>query len=188
MARTDLPTILIAALAILYPLVAMIAVRLVGPSWVVAGLCGLLVLRSVAGLKQKIPAALTYAMLGVAVMMAAAALYDRDLSVRLYPAFMNLAMLIAFAQTLIVGPSMIERFARLMEPNLAESGVRYTYRVTWVWVAFFAVNGAIAVWTALYADWRTWTLYNGVIAYVAMGVLFAGELLVRRVVRSRATS
>ena len=38
-------------------------------------------------------------------------------------------------------------------------------------------------WTALYADWRTWALYNGVIAYVAMGALFAVEFAVRWIVR-----
>jgi len=114
------------------------------------------------------------------------ALYDHELSVRLYPALMNASMLAAFAQTLWRGPSMIERFARLAEPNLPESGVRYTRLVTWVWVVFFIVNGAIAAWTAFYADWPLWTLYNGLIAYIAMGVLFAGEWLVRPLVRRAA--
>jgi uncharacterized membrane protein len=98
---------------------------------------------------------------------------------RLYPAFMNAAMLLAFAQTLISPPSMIERFARLVEPDLPESGVRYTRAVTWIWVGFFIVNGAIAGYTAVYSSWETWTLYNGVVAYVAMGALFLGEFLVR---------
>jgi uncharacterized membrane protein len=99
---------------------------------------------------------------------------------------MNASMLAAFAQTLWRGPSMIERFARLVEPELPECGVRYARTVTWIWVLFFIVNGAIAVWTALYATWTAWTLYNGLIAYIAMGVLFGGEWLVRPLARRAA--
>lgn len=174
-----------ALVSILYPLFAAFAVRAWGPLWVIAGLCVLLVARVVLGLRQSAPASLTFGLIAVAAAMALVALVDRELSVRLYPAFMNAAMLLAFGQTLLRGPSMIERFARLVHPDLPESGVRYTRAVTWMWVGFFLVNGAIATWTALYATWETWTLYNGVIAYAAMGTLFAGEFLVRGVVRGR---
>lgn len=179
MRKVDASALVFAGVSILYPLVASFAVRSFGPGWVVAALCVLLAARGLLGLKNKIPAALTYGLLAVAIGVGLVALYDRELSVRLYPAFMNAAMLIAFAETLVRPPSMIERFARLHEPDLPESGVRYTRAVTWVWAAFFAINGAIAVWTALYADWSTWTLYNGVIVYIAMGALFAGEFIVR---------
>ena len=57
---------------------------------------------------------------------------------------------------------------------------RYTRRVTLAWCAFFVVNGAIAAWTAVYSSREAWVLYNGVIAYLAMGTLFAGERLLRR--------
>jgi len=102
---------------------------------------------------------------------------------RLYPLFMNVAMLAAFAHTLWKPPSMIERFARLVEPNLPEAGVRYTRKVTWVWCAFLAGNGLAALWTALYASLEVWALYNGLIAYVLMGTLFGVELLVRAAVK-----
>ena len=75
--------------------------------------------------------------------------------------------------------SIVERMARLSEPDLPASGVAYTRTVTKVWCAFFVVNGSIALATALWASQAVWSLYNGVIAYVAMGVLFAGEYLVR---------
>lgn len=186
MRKVDAFTILFVGVSILYPLVAALAVRAFGPFWVVVGLCALLLLRGVLGLKRHIPAALTYGLILVAGAVALVALFDRALSVRLYPAFMNAAMLAAFAQTLWRGPSMIERFARLAEPNLPASGVRYTRAVTWIWVGFFIINGAIAAWTALYADWSAWTLYNGLIAYLAMGALFAGEWLVRPLARRAA--
>ncbi len=179
MRRVNPSVALFAGVSILYPLLAAFAVRTFGPGWVLVALFALLALRSVLGVAKKTPGGLTYGLILVAGALALVALYDRDLSVRLYPAFMNAAMLLAFAQTLWRGPSMIERFARLVEPELPASGVRYTRAVTWVWCGFFLINGAFATWTALYADWGIWTLYNGVIAYIAMGVLFLGELLVR---------
>ena len=105
---------------------------------------------------------------------------------RLYPAFMNAAMLAAFAQTLIRPPSMIERFARLREPALSDAGVRYTRRVTMVWCAFFLLNGLAAAATALFASLEAWALYNGLIAYLLIGALMGGELAVRRIVRRSA--
>ncbi|MEJ0058671.1 MAG: hypothetical protein WDM79_03345 [Terricaulis sp.] len=185
MTRIDVSAVLLAGISLLYPLLAALAVRSWGPGWVVVILCGLIAVRGLFGFARGIPSALTYGLLAVAALIALIALWDRELSVRLYPACMNAAMLIAFALTLRRGPSMIERFARLAEPNLPESGVRYTRTVTWVWVVFFLINGAIATWTALYADWDFWTLYNGLIAYLAMGALFAGEFIVRQFVRKR---
>jgi uncharacterized membrane protein len=61
--------------------------------------------------------------------------------------------------------------------------VRYTYKVTIIWIGFFALNGAIALWSVLQPGWTAWTLYNGFISYVAVGVLFAGEYVVRKFVR-----
>jgi uncharacterized membrane protein len=72
-----------------------------------------------------------------------------------------------------------------MEPDLPEEGVRYTRTVTQVWVGFFALNGAIALWTVLQAGWDAWLIYNGAIAYAAAGLLFAGEYLVRLSVKRR---
>lgn len=179
MRKVDASVVLFAAVSILYPLLAAFAVRAFGPGWVLLGLFALLALRSLLGLTSKVPGGLTYGLLFVAAALALVALYDRQLSVRLYPAFMNIAMLIAFAQTLIRPPTMIERFARLVEPNLPEHGVRYTRKVTWTWCIFFALNAAIAAYTAAFSSWHVWTVYNGVISYVGMGVIFAGEFLIR---------
>jgi uncharacterized membrane protein len=179
MRKVDASVVLFAGVSILYPIIAAVAVRFVGPGWVLLALILLLALRGRLGFSRKVPGGLTWGLLLVAAALALVALYDRELSVRLYPAFMNAAMLLAFAQTLWRPPSMIERFARLVEPELPESGVRYTRSVTWIWVGFFAVNGAIAAWTALYASWTVWTLYNGAVAYIAIGMLFLCEMLVR---------
>jgi uncharacterized membrane protein len=188
MRRVDASAVIFAGVSILYPVLAAVAVQAVGPGWVLLGLLALMALRGVLGLQKGVPGGLTYALLFVAAAMALTALYDRELSVRLYPAFMSATMLAAFGHSLWRGPSMIERFARIVEPNLPESGVRYTRAVTWVWCGFFLVNGAIAAWTALFADWKLWTLYNGLISYIAIGALFAGEMMVRPFFRRHTRS
>ncbi len=122
------------------------------------------------------------ALIGLMVMISGAP----DL-LRFYPVAVNAGMLLLFGLTLWQPPSMIERIARFMEPQLPPEAVRYTRIVTQVWCGFFLTNGGIALFTALFADLALWTLYNGVIAYLLMALLFAGELLVRRRVR-RASS
>ena len=49
---------------------------------------------------------------------------------------------------------------------------------------FFILNGSIAAWSALFASREVWAIYNGGVAYLLMGALFAGEWLFRRHVRS----
>lgn len=179
MAKVDASAVLLAVVSVLYPVIAAIVVRLWGPSYVLVGLFILLALRAIPGFARHIPGALTYALILVAGALALVSLHDPELAVRFYPAFMSAAMLLTFGYTLWRGPSMIERFARIVEPQLPESGVRYTRVVTWIWVAFFLVNGIVGAYTALYAPWPVWTLYNGLLAYLAMGTLFFGEMLVR---------
>ncbi|MGV2398888.1 MAG UNVERIFIED_CONTAM: hypothetical protein MIL04_25265, partial [Klebsiella aerogenes] len=58
-------------------------------------------------------------------------------------------------------------------------------RVTQIWCAFFIGNGGIALVTALYGDMSLWTAWNGMISYLLMGMLMAGEWLVRQRVIKR---
>lgn len=97
-----------------------------------------------------------------------------------YPLIMSVVMLTIFAGSLLRPPTVIERIARLRLPDLPPEGVAYTRRVTQVWCGFFVINGSIAAWTAFAASRETWVLYNGLISYLLMGVLFAGEWLYRR--------
>jgi uncharacterized membrane protein len=100
-------------------------------------------------------------------------------ALRLYPALVNGLMLLIFGWSLFSPPSLVERLARVQHPDLPPTGIIYTRRVTQVWCVFFIFNGSIALVTALWASMEVWSLYNGLIAYLLMGVLFAGEYLIR---------
>lgn len=103
---------------------------------------------------------------------------------RWYPVLISLALLGLFAGSLCSGMPIIERLARLSEPELPPAAVRYTRQVTWVWVGYFVVNASIASGLALWAPLSWWTLYTGLIAYLLMGLLFAGEWLARQRIRN----
>jgi len=130
------------------------------------------------------PLALLLAVAAVT-LAASAAWANSALPLKAYPAVVNLGLLILFAASLVHPPSAIERLARLREPELSAGAVAYTRRVTQVWCVFFAGNGAMAAWTALYASDGLWALYNGLIAYLLIAALLAGEWLVRQRVRAR---
>jgi len=109
------------------------------------------------------------------------ALFENDETLlRLYPALLSGAFLLVFGLSLVNPPTVVERLARLRNPDLTASGVRYTRQVTQVWCLFFVLNGLIAAWTAVWGSRELWAVYTGFISYVAMGLLFAGEWVVRR--------
>ncbi|MEF1310293.1 hypothetical protein QTO01_09315 [Vibrio mytili] len=99
-----------------------------------------------------------------------------------YPVAVNLCMLCVFSLSLKQPQSLIERLARLQEPELPPSGVSYTRNVTVVWCVFFALNASIALYTC-FQPIKVWTLYNGLISYLLVGTLFAAEWIVRQIVR-----
>ncbi|HDT5518392.1 TPA: hypothetical protein QHK07_003560 [Klebsiella aerogenes] len=102
-----------------------------------------------------------------------------------YPVVVNTVMLAVFGGSLWSSMPIVERLARLREPALPERAVRYTRRVTQIWCAFFVGNGGIALFTALHGDMSLWTAWNGMISYLLIGMLMAGEWLVRQRVIKR---
>lgn len=120
------------------------------------------------------------------ILAALTSIYNSAEFLKWYPVGLNIAFFIIFTNSVIYPPSVIESIARLV-PNkdFPPSAVIYTRRVTMVWAAFFVLNGIISAWTVLYASMEVWTLYNGLISYIAVGALLGGEVLVRKIVKPR---
>ncbi len=109
----------------------------------------------------------------------------KDFFIRLYPVLMNAVFLFAFGATFFSKPVMVFRFACLADKNLeksedAERVEKYCRKVTAVWCAFFVVNGAAALYTVLIQNVKIWSLYNGGISYLLMGILFLTEFIIRK--------
>lgn len=113
------------------------------------------------------------------------AVFDSPLLLRWYPVLISAFMLGLFVLSLKYGPPMIERLARLREPQLPEKAVVYTRQVTVAWSVFFLCNGLLAAALTLWAPLSWWMLYTGLISYGLMGLLFAIEWLIRQRVRGR---
>lgn len=120
----------------------------------------------------------------VALLGVMALLLRSSVSLLYYPVLVSTIFLLAFAASLFQSQTLVERLARRFDPELPPEGVRYTRKVTFAWCVFFVVNGGIAWWTTA-QSMTVWTLYNGLISYVAMGVMFGGEWLIRQRVMRR---
>jgi uncharacterized membrane protein len=180
--------------AILYPLVVYVGLTRFEPRYLAAflGLVLLLKLASArrAGVLSGIDSSsstgsksLKYvnvvAAVGVLVLVCFALASNEIGSLKFYPAIVSFALLASFAWSLVHPPTVIERIARISEPDLAPAGVTYTRKITLVWCGFFICNGVLALYTALFTSIETWAFYNGFIAYVLIGSLLAGEYLYR---------
>lgn len=103
-----------------------------------------------------------------------------SLYMKLTPVLININFFILFTSSIIKPPSMIERFARVRYKDLPPEAIPYCRKVTFVWMAFFVMNGGIALWTVT-QDFKVWTFYNGIVAYILMGILFGGEFIYREI-------
>jgi uncharacterized membrane protein len=168
---------IIVLLTLLYPFVVYFGTQHLEP-WKIAGL--LVVLLSIRLMASVVVKHWSSPLFLIGILYFCFAIWsDRLFTLRFYPVIANAAVLSLFSWSLYSPPSLIERIARLQHPNLPPEGVVYTRRVTQVWCLFFMINGSIALVTSLWSSFEIWSLYNGLIVYLLMGILFIGEYIVR---------
>lgn len=125
-----------------------------------------------------------YAMLAVAVLVL---VFDQSLILQLYPILISLLFLIVFASSLRSEKSIIEHLASHFEKEISVEKSAYMRAVTQLWCGFFVVNMMISALSWYCASAAVWALYNGLISYILMGILFATEYIYRRLIfNSRA--
>lgn len=155
--------------------------------WAAAGLLAFFLLRL--WLVKDKPGQNKYAQLALAlagVLLCAASLLLRNQQLLMYyPVMVNGVLLVLFASSLYYGMPVVEQIARITEPELPPSGVRYTRQVTRVWCGFFIFNGTISLLTCLHNDMQIWAWWNGGISYLLIGLLMGSEWLVRQRVKEQ---
>ena len=169
-------------LGLAYPVAIYLALQRFEPRQVALLGLALLVLRTAIVARQRLISyarALAGPALAVIATMAAAALLNHPLALLLTPPAVSFALLASFAQSLRGPMPLIERFARVVVPDLSDEEIVYCRRTTLVWCGFFALNGSIEVSLALGASLEVWTLYTGFLSYLLIGALFAVELVYR---------
>ena len=154
---------------------------------VLAGLALSFLVRRAFGHEPLRPLAAQHALAGGAALFALA--QGKVLALLLLPALVSLGLFAFFAETLWHGPPMIERIARRVSgAGFLEEMVPHCRQATIAWCVFFFANtGAVAA-LAVAAPLAWWTFYTGVLAYLLMGALFAGEYALRTVRKRRLAS
>lgn len=119
--------------------------------------------------------------------------FNKKIFLKLYSVVISATMLFVFGSSLFFKPNIIFRFACLGDKSIKGSSFEsqvnaYCKKVTVVWCVFFILNGSVSAFTALYdfgndaLNDKIWSVYNGGISYVLMGLLFAVEFVVRKMV------
>ena len=168
-------------LSLFYPFIIYFFGGQVPGSYLIAGVLSVMLLRSFLARDKH----LFYMSLLIAGLMLCLNVLNDSLAPMLYPVVMSLAIASMMGLSLIYPPSMIERFARITEPNLDSDGVRYTRTATKVWLAFGLINACISLFTVVLGDRTIWVLYNGCISYILMGLLLGGEYIVRHYYKAK---
>lgn len=119
--------------------------------------------------------------------------FNKKIFLKLYSVVISATMLFVFGSSLFFKPNIIFRFACLGDKSIKGSSFEsqvndYCRKVTVVWCVFFILNGSISAFTALHdfgndvLNDKIWSVYNGGISYILMGLLFAVEFIVRKMV------
>ncbi|MCL4100859.1 MULTISPECIES: AMP-binding protein [unclassified Fibrobacter] len=118
---------------------------------------------------------------------------DNILFLKFYPVLVNLSLLAFFGFTLWKKPSFVFRMANLGDKTIKTSPSRnyverYCDRVTFAWCIFFVANACVSATTVFVGSDRLWSLYNGLFSYILIGVFFAVEFLIRKIMQSKLQS
>ena len=176
-------TIALVLLGLAYPVLVYSGLRWLEPRVVAVLLGSLLMLRFVLNRHRSrtvtLRSSLSFplVLLGLAYLLTF--LFNEGRFFLFVPAMFSVALLVSFGRSLLRPPSMVELFARMKQPDMSTEKVSYCRRVTLLWVVFFLLNALVSTALALFAELETWTIYNGFIAYLLIGVLFVGEFIYR---------
>lgn len=102
---------------------------------------------------------------------------------KVLPVLIQLLLMYFFGRTLLKdkGPSFIESVVRLQFPEFPAAIAHYCRQLTGVWTIFFATNACVIVVLAIWSTEFWWSLYNGVLIYLFMGILVICEYIYRRI-------
>lgn len=142
------------------------------------------VLWAVKGLLQK-PSPQRYFSFCLAIILVVIAATRALVGMFWYPVIINGLMLTLFGSSLWQSQTFVEHLARLQEPNLNESGVRYTRAVTQIWCGVFIINIVITSVLILGQYYDYWALYSGLISYLFIGLVMGIEWIIRQQVKKR---
>ena len=97
---------------------------------------------------------------------------------KFYPPIVNLGFFIVFFSSTFQEKTVIQKIALSMEPDAKPWVMDYTRKLTYIWSGFMFVNFLISFAT-MFMSSKIWTIYNGFISYLLVGVFFGIEYIIR---------
>lgn len=110
--------------------------------------------------------------------------YSRIYVLKFYPVITNSFIFTVFFSSLFCKETVIQKIAKKMDGELTDFSRDYTRKLTYVWCVFLFINLAISIIT-VFQPAKIWILYNGCISYIAIGLLFGAEYIVRIILRTK---
>ncbi len=118
--------------------------------------------------------------LGLVILIGFAIVTGERFLLQLLPMAVSLYLLATFGWSLRVGPPIVERFARLVDPDLPDFCVPYCRKVTIAWCSFLAANALCLALLVALGPFEWWAFYAGFISYLLLGAFFFGEFVLRK--------
>lgn len=110
--------------------------------------------------------------------------FSKIYALKFYPVIVNSFIFCVFFSSVFCGETIIQKIAKKMDGELTDFSRNYTRKLTYVWCIFLFVNLSISFATVFMSP-KVWELYNACISYIALGVMFGVEYIVRIILRAK---
>mgnify|MGYP000060724203 FL=1 len=110
--------------------------------------------------------------------------FSKIYALKFYPVIVNSFIFCVFFSSVFCEETIIQKIAKKMDGELTNFSRNYTRKLTYVWCIFLFVNLSISFATVFMSP-KVWELYNACISYIALGVMFGVEYIVRIILRAK---
>lgn len=110
--------------------------------------------------------------------------FSKIYALKFYPVIVNSFIFCVFFSSVFCEETIIQKIAKKMDGELTDFSRNYTRKLTYVWCIFLFVNLSISFVTVFMSP-KVWELYNACISYIALGVMFGVEYIVRIILRAK---
>lgn len=110
--------------------------------------------------------------------------FSKIYALKFYPVIVNSFIFCVFFSSVFCEETIIQKIAKKMDGELTDFSRNYTRKLTYIWCIFLFVNLSISFATVFMSP-KVWELYNACISYIALGVMFGVEYIVRIILRAK---
>jgi len=115
--------------------------------------------------------------------------YDK-IVIKLYPMLADLSYMTIMITSFFFPPPLAFYFIDIFDKSIKtklpkELFNRYCFKASLVWVIFFFIDGIISLLTVYNCSDVLWGIYNGGISYCLMGLIFAGEFIILKIIMKK---